>query len=83
MTTISQGLILVVFGDKTKGKTHHKWYRVTRRKFTSVESYFTKLPNFYYAKLYVYHRLGKKKGHIGDQIAYIYLKNNIVTSRIL
>ncbi|OQD41496.1 hypothetical protein BUL40_15575 [Croceivirga radicis] len=70
---IKQGLMLVVYGNKETGKTGHTWFRISRRKVEDLPKVVSRLNNFYYAKIYNYKRLGKKKGYpIKPHIAYIY-----------
>lgn len=75
---IKQGLIKVVFGDK--GNTTFNWWRVSRTNVDKLAIRVSSQPNFYYAKLYEYKRLGTKKGIVGKQIAYIYWKEGVLTS---
>ena len=81
--TISQGLVKVVFGNKIDGVSHFVWHRISRRKWSSLERYYGSLPNFYYAKVYEYNRLGKRRGHITKQLGYIHWsKDGILTTKI-
>ncbi|RIV68719.1 hypothetical protein D2U88_16145 [Flagellimonas aequoris] len=81
--TISQGLVKVVFGSKENGATHFVWHRISRRKWSSLERYYGSLSNFYYAKVYSYKRLGKRKGYPIEQIGYIHWdKDGILTTTI-
>lgn len=80
--TISQGLVRVYFGNKETGVSHKVWHRISRRKWRSLENYYGKQPNFYYAKVYQYTRLGKRKGTVGSQIGYIYWKNGVLTTKV-
>ncbi|MGX1930211.1 hypothetical protein [Flagellimonas sp. 2504JD4-2] len=83
MGTISQGLVKVVYGNKIDGVSHFVWHRISRRKWHSLESYYGNQPNFYYAKVYEYKRLGKKKGHPVNQIGFIHWdKDGILTTKI-
>ena len=66
MGTISQGLVKVVYGNRVDGVSHFVWHRISRRTWRSLESYYGKQPNFYYAKVYEYKRLGKRRGHPTD-----------------
>ena len=68
---ISQGLVKVVFGTKENGQSHFKWYRISRTNLLTIANRYSSLPNFYYAKVYEYERLGKRKGNVKHQIAYI------------
>lgn len=81
--TISQGLVKVVYGNKIDGASHFAWHRISRRKWSSLERYYGSLPNFYYAKVYEYNRLGKRRGHVTKQLGYIHWdKDGILTTKI-
>lgn len=69
---IKQGLVKVVFGNKIDGVSHFVWYRISRRRLEQLADYLSKQNGFYYAKVYEYQRLGKRKGNVQNQIAYIY-----------
>ncbi len=77
MSTISQGLVKVVLGEK--GRTSYKWWRISRTKLATLANRVSSENNFYYAKVYEYKRLGHKKGIVGNQIAYIYWKEGVLT----
>jgi hypothetical protein len=64
--TISQGLLLVVTQSNKK-----LWYRITRRKASSVEQYFSSVPDFKYAKCYEFDR---KTRQTGKQLGYFGVK---------
>ena len=74
---IKQGLIKVVIGDKKQST--FKWWRISRAQLDKVALRVSSEPNFYYAKVYEYVRLGKRKGYVKQQIAYIYWKNGVLT----
>lgn len=80
--TISQGLILVHYGSKETGVVRKKWFRVSRRKWSSMVNYFSRANDFYYAKVFEYHRTGKKQGYIGQKIGFIYLKDGVIIDKI-
>lgn len=81
--TISQGLVKVVYGNRVDGTSHFVWHRISRRKWYSLERYYGSLPNFYYAKVYEYKRLGKRRGYVKKQLGYIHWdKDGILTSKI-
>ncbi|MCR9263056.1 MAG: hypothetical protein NXH86_02805 [Flavobacteriaceae bacterium] len=70
--TISQGTAIVAFGVKGAPPTGFKKYRLTRRNIDSLARNLSSLPNFYYAKIFRYERLGRNKGFNREQVAYIY-----------
>lgn len=72
---VKQGLVKVVIGEK--GNNYHKWHRISRNDLNRYASYLETIPSFYYAKVYEYVRLGKRKGYVTKQIAFInWDKNN-------
>jgi len=70
--TISQGLVKVVFGSKENGQSHFVWWRISLTKWQTVVNRLGSQTNLYYAKIYDYKRLGRKKGNVGKQIGYVY-----------
>lgn len=81
--TISQGLVKVVFGSKEMGANGYKWYRITRRDLDSLASSLSRLPNFYYAKVYRYERHRRNQGQAKEQLAYIYWdKDGFLTTKL-
>jgi hypothetical protein len=86
MSTINEAIVKVVIGKK--GNTQHKWWRKSRTKWRALENQLFKVPNFYYAKVYRYEPIGRKKkgkrrdGVVHEQIGYIYWKDGILTTII-
>ena len=80
---IKQGIAFVAFGTKETGKTGYDWFRLSRRKVDDLARSLSRLPNFYYAKIYLYKRLGKGKGYpIKPHVAYIYWnKDGFLTTK--
>ena len=70
--TVSQGLVLVVYGNRVDGRNGHQWFRITRRNVFDLARNLSSLPNFYYAKIYKYHRIKKGVGNPEYQIGYIH-----------
>lgn len=81
--TVSQGLVKVVFGNKIDGASHFVWHRISRRKISSLERYYGRQNNFYYAKIYEYKRLGKRKGYVTKQLGYIHWSNDGILTTVL